>query len=96
MGKLRDGDKTSQIAQVGAFVVKLDQTVMLSVVTATKWCEDFVVAERAVHGTEHAGDELVNSVTLLNQGNQAGNLAFVVDPPLKLAKTSFWKDSIWS
>jgi hypothetical protein len=84
--QLRDGNQTGQVAQIGALVVELDQAVMLGIVTSAKGCEDFVVSKGNVHGAQHAGDELVDSVALLNQGYQTGDLALVVQPASKVSK----------
>jgi hypothetical protein len=58
----------------------------LSIVTSAKRCEDFVVSKGSVHGAQHAGDKLVDSVTLLDQGHQTRDLAFVVQPASKVSK----------
>jgi hypothetical protein len=59
---------------------------VLGIVTSAKRCKDFVVSERDVHGAQHAGDELVNSITLLDQGHQTGDLALIVQPASKVSK----------
>jgi hypothetical protein len=45
LGQLRHGDQTGQISQVGAFVIELDQSVVLRIVSAAKRGERLIVTK---------------------------------------------------
>jgi hypothetical protein len=42
-----------------------------------------------MHGSQHAGDKFVDSVTLLDQRHQRRDPAFVVGPTLKMGEDEF-------
>ena len=52
MRELGDCDQAGQVAQVGAFVVELDETVVLGVVSAAKRRERLVVAQGCICQSE--------------------------------------------
>lgn len=84
MRKFRDGNEGGQITQVGAFVVELDQSVMLTVVSSPQWFKSLVVTGGGVHCSKHAGDELVDAIAFLDQRYKSSYSALVVGAPTEV------------
>lgn len=95
--KLGNVNQTSQVLQIGAFIIESPQVEMLSIVSGTKRVQNFRGFEfyasqglgssflrvslrslTSVHGTHHTCDESIDTVTLLDQGNQGRYTALIV------------------
>ncbi|KAI7224021.1 hypothetical protein KC333_g205 [Hortaea werneckii] len=53
-----------KVSEVRAFVVETHKTVVLRIVSSSERAQSFVVAERGMHGSQHARDELVDAIAL--------------------------------
>jgi len=49
LGQLRDGDEAGEVAEVGAFIVELDEAVVLSVVSLAEGFQGVVVASGCIY-----------------------------------------------
>ncbi len=84
-------DEGCEELEVGAFVVELAEVVVLRVVSFAQWLESITGIGASVHGAEHRGKELVDTVALLDKGAQEPRCGIVVGGASEVGKDELLK-----
>lgn len=79
-------DETRQELEVRALVVEPAQVVVLRVVPATQRLERVHCVRSTVHGAQHASQEFVNTIALLDKRHKTRDAAFVVRRTTEMRK----------